>query len=101
MTIRAQARQPGAIPRRWYNGKEAGPLVIPPDKTLVPGDFECEMCHRMVAPKRGAPRKGTCSCTYYRRTTTFIDVLQDEFALKKWDRRMVAYGMSQRPDLVL
>jgi hypothetical protein len=101
MTIRAEARQPTAIPRRWYNGKEAGPLVIPPDKKLVPGDFECEMCHRMVEPKRGAPRKGTCSCIYYRRTTTFIDVLQDEFALKKWDRRMVTYGMSQRPDLVL
>jgi hypothetical protein len=38
---------------------------------------------------------------YYKRTTTFIDVLQDEYLLKQWGKRNVAYGMSQRPDLIL
>lgn len=97
----SRQRQPGEIPRRWYNGKPAGPLVIPPDKKFVPGDFTCEMCGRKTTPNKRRPRKGNCYCTYYKRCTTWIDVLQDEFALKKWDRRMVAYGMSQRPDLVL
>lgn len=79
-----------------------GPLVIPPDRTLTPGGHECGTCGRMVKPKgKAATGKGTCPCVYYRRTTTFIDVIQDEFKLKQWDRRMVAYGMSQRPDLAL
>jgi hypothetical protein len=56
----------------------------------------------MVKPRGKAKTgKGTCKCEYYKRTTTFIDVVQDEFKLKQWDRRMVAYGMGQRPDLVL
>lgn len=92
---------PSEIPRRFYNGKPAGPLLIPPGTTHKPGKFECEMCHRHVEPRKGYPRKGSCRCTYYRRCTTFIDVLQDEFALKRWGQRMVAYGMSQRPDLCL
>jgi hypothetical protein len=36
---------------------------------------------------------------YHKRTTTFIDVLQDEFLLKQWGKRNVAWGMAQRPDL--
>ena len=59
------------------------------------------MCGRLTTPNKRYPRKGNCKCTYYKRCTTWIDVLQDEFGLKKWDRRMVAYGMSQRPDLVV
>lgn len=77
------------IPRdkRW-----GGPLVMPP--TLPePGGVVCKRCARKWAT--------TCTCQYYRRTTTFIDVLQSEWALKAWDRRMVAYGMGQRPDLVV
>lgn len=92
------------IPRhpRW-----GGPLVIPPDATHKPGEHQCPSCRRMVAPNRGKSGKpvktgkGTCKCEYYKRATNFIDVIQDEFKLKQWDRRMVAYGMSQRPDLVL
>jgi len=97
-----QSNGKAEIPRKVYNGKPAGPLIIPPGETHQPGNHECEVCHRHVAPvgrrKRG---KGTCKCTYYKRCTTWIDVLQSEFALKQWDRRMVAYGMGQRPDLVL
>jgi hypothetical protein len=38
---------------------------------------------------------------YYKRTTTFIDVLSDQTALKAWDRRLVATGMAENPELVL
>jgi len=38
---------------------------------------------------------------YYKRTTNFIDVLQDEYKLKEWDRRMVATGMAENPELVM
>jgi hypothetical protein len=37
----------------------------------------------------------------YRRCTTFIDVLEDRFALEKWKQRQVAAGLAARPDLVL
>lgn len=37
----------------------------------------------------------------YRRVTTFIDVLDDRFALELWKQRQVAHGMAMRPDLVL
>lgn len=98
MTIRLERAE---IPRKYYNNKPAGPLVIPPGVQHKPGDHECDICHRRVEPRKGNPRKGSCRCTYYKRCTTWIDVLQSEFALKRWDRRMLAYGMSQRPDLVL
>lgn len=55
----------------------------------------------MVKTDRQFPRKGSCKCLYYKRTTTFIDVLQDEYLLKQWGKRNVAWGMAQRPDLVL
>lgn len=90
------------IPRRKTSfGGEGGPLVIPPGAQHLPGNKKCETCGRMVRKQSGNYRKGTCKCLYYRRTTTFIDVLQDEYLLKQWGNRNVAYGMSQRPDLVL
>jgi len=70
-----------------------GPLVLPVEHKAVPGNRTCSKCGRQW--------KGRCPCLYYKRTTTFIDVIQNEFALKQWDRRLVAYGMGQRPDLVL
>lgn len=39
--------------------------------------------------------------TAYRRVTTFIGVLEDEYKLKEWERRVTAFGMGQRDDLVL
>jgi hypothetical protein len=93
--------QPAEIPRAYYNSRPAGPYVIPPGVKFTEGDHKCSQCGRNVAPRKGSPNKGSCRCVYYKRCTTFIDVLQSEFALKQWDRRMVAYGMSQRPDLVL
>lgn len=90
------------IPRRKTSwGGEGGPLVIPPGAKHIPGKKKCETCGRMVATVKGSPRKGSCKCLYYKRTTTFIDVLQDEYLLKQWGNRNVAYGMSQRPDLIL
>src|SRR6185436_7257076 len=71
-----------------------GPFVIPPDKTVSPGEYKCKSCGRELSVKR-------CPHVYYKRCTTYIDVLQSEFALKAYDRRMVAYGMSQREDLIL
>jgi len=78
-----------------------GPLVLP-DGYTPSGDKTCPLCKRPCRTgRRGTTRPGDCPCIYYKRTTTFIDVLQSEYALKAWDRRMVAYGMSQREDLVL
>lgn len=90
------------IPRRKLaNGKEGGPYVLTPGATRSWGDKKCETCGRMVEPDRKHPRKGKCRCKYYQRTTTWIDVLQDEFLLKMWGNRNVAWGMAQRPDLIL
>jgi hypothetical protein len=79
------------IPRHPVWG---GPLVMPADHTNKPGNRRCKLCGRKWTSVK-------CQCEYYKRTTTFIDVLQDETTLKAWDRRMVAYGMGQRPDLVM
>lgn len=90
------------IPRRKTSfGGEGGPLVIPPGAQHLSGTKKCETCGRMVKKDGKYPRKGSCKCLWYQRTTTFIDVLQDEFLLKQWGNRNVAYGMSQRPDLIL
>jgi predicted RecB family endonuclease len=37
----------------------------------------------------------------YTRCTTFVDVLDDKYNLQKWMQRMVALGLSVRPDLQL
>jgi hypothetical protein len=90
------------IPRRKSpSGGEGGPLVIPPGAQHIPGTKRCGSCGRMVAPLKGSNYKGSCKCLWYQRTTTFIDVLQDEFLLKQWGNRNVAWGMAQRPDLQL
>lgn len=49
----------------------------------------------MVIPPGGGKPKA------YRRCTTFIDVLEDRFALELWKQRNVAQGLAARPDLVL
>lgn len=88
------------VPRRKTSfGGEGGPLLIPPGAQHQSGRKKCETCGRMVATDRKYPRKGSCKCLYYKRTTTFIDVLQDEFLLKQWGKRNTAWGMAQRPDL--
>lgn len=90
------------IPRRkTSSGGEGGPHIIPPGAQHISGKKKCETCGRMVGTAKPAHRKGTCKCLWYQRTTTFIDVLQDEFLLKQWGNRNVAWGMAHRPDLVL
>lgn len=37
----------------------------------------------------------------YTRCTTYIDCLEDKYNLQKWMQRMVALGLSARPDLLL
>src|SRR4051812_961950 len=37
----------------------------------------------------------------YTRCTTFVDCLEDKFNLQKWEKRMVALGLADRPDLLL
>lgn len=37
----------------------------------------------------------------YTRCTTYVDCLDDKFNLQKWQQRMVATGLAQRPDLLL
>lgn len=93
MAVKAEVapdRDRTEIPRhkRWN-----GPLVLPPNHRATPGDKVCDTC--------GRSWKGKCPCVYYKRATNWIDVIENEFALKQHDRRLVAYGMGQRPDLVL
>ncbi len=49
----------------------------------------------LVVPPTGGKPIG------YTRATTYIDVLDDKYNLQKWMQRMVAVGLSQRPDLLL
>lgn len=90
------------IPRRKNsNGTEGGPYVIPPGAEHISGKKKCETCGRYVKTDSRFPRKGSCKCFYYKRTTTFIDVIQDEFLLKQWGTRNAVWGTAQRPDIVL
>jgi hypothetical protein len=47
------------------------------------------------------PAGGGTKRVPYRRTTTFVGVLEDQFNLNQWGRRQVALGLGQRKDLVL
>lgn len=49
----------------------------------------------------GVKHPDTGRLIYYRRCTTFIDVLEDRWALEAWKQRMVAIGLATRPDLLL
>lgn len=62
------------------------------ENTQIPRD---QWGRPMVMPPKGKTR------TAYRRTTTFVKCLDSGAALQKWYGRLVAYGMSQRPDLTL
>lgn len=49
----------------------------------------------LVAPPNGGTR------VPYRRTTTFVDALENTAGLTRWKLRQLASGLSHRPDLVL
>jgi hypothetical protein len=49
----------------------------------------------LVVPPGGGKR------TAYTRCTTFIDCLDDRWALEQWKQRMTAIGIADRPDLLL
>ena len=49
----------------------------------------------MVVPPGGG------KATAYTRCTTYVGVLEDTYNLSRWQQRMVALGLAQRPDLVL
>lgn len=44
---------------------------------------------------------GKDKATAYTRCTTYVGVLEDTYNLARWQQRMVAIGLSRRPDLVL
>jgi hypothetical protein len=48
----------------------------------------------VIPPQGGKP-------VAYTRCTTFIDCIEEKTALVNWQKRMVAIGLSQRPDLLL
>jgi hypothetical protein len=48
----------------------------------------------VIPPQGGKP-------VPYTRCTTFIDCIEEKTALVNWQKRMVAIGLSQRPDLLL
>lgn len=48
----------------------------------------------VVPPTGGKP-------TAYTRCTTFVDCLDDKYNLQRWQQRMVALGIADRPDLLL
>lgn len=48
----------------------------------------------VVPPEGGRP-------VAYTRCTTYVDALEDKYNLSRWQQRMVAIGMADRPDLVL
>src|SRR5689334_2925212 len=48
----------------------------------------------VVPPKGGKP-------VAYTRCTTFVGCLEDTFNLSRWQQRMVALGLNDRPDLLL
>ena len=48
----------------------------------------------VVPPEGGRPMA-------YTRCTTYVGVLEDTYNLSRWQQRMVALGMADRPDLVL
>jgi hypothetical protein len=93
-----QRHQQVEIPR---HPKYGGPYIIPPGVKPTHGNHRCDTCGRMVEPDNRHPKKGKCRCIYYKRTTKWIDVIQDEFLLKRWMGRNIAWGMGQREDLQL
>jgi hypothetical protein len=58
----------------------------------VPGENGTTKCNLCGVHVGGFP---------YQRVTTFIDVLEDTFNLRRYDKRMIARGLALRGDLVL
>jgi hypothetical protein len=50
----------------------------------------------LIIPPGGGPKP-----IAYRRMTKFVDVLEEQYLLNNWHKRMVAIGLSQREDLRL
>lgn len=62
----------------------------------VPGDIARDRWGRpMVVPPTGG------KAVPYTRCTTYVSCLEDTYNLSKWQKRMVAVGLVQRPDLLL
>lgn len=65
--------------------------IVTPEPTIERDRFK----RPLVKPAEGGKPVA------YSRCTTFIDVISDKFNLNQWDKRMVALGLAQRPDLLL
>lgn len=74
-------------------------------KIMTPCIF-CERSGKIPSPKTGKPIKcPACKGegakgSYYTRTTTFIDVLDDKSNLAKWKMRMVLEGIRREPSIL-
>lgn len=64
--------------------------------TTVKAEVERDRWGRpMIVPPGGGKKKA------YQRVTTFVSLLEDTFNLSRWQQRMVALGLADRPDLQL
>lgn len=63
-------------------------------------DFNREQRYKrpLIYP-RGGPEAG--KAIPYRRVTTYVGVVEDMYNLQQWEKRMVALGLADRPDLQL
>lgn len=66
-------------------------LIDPPAPTIPRDKWDRPM---VVPPGGGKP-------TAYTRATVFVDCLDDKYNLQRWQQRMVALGLAERPDLLL
>ena len=66
------------------------------DLTTVRPEIERDRYGRPLIVPPGGGKK-----VAYRRCTTFVGVLEDTYNLSRWQQRMVAAGLADRPDLLL
>ncbi len=69
--------------------------TVDPFDTVTPDIPRDRWSRPLVHPPQGGKR------VPYTRCTTFVDCLDDKYNLQQWEKRMVATGLADRPDLLL
>lgn len=67
-------------------------MFTPPDQLIERDRYGRPMVYPTPDAKKPVP---------YTRCTTFVSTLEDTWNLNRWQQRMVALGLSERPDLLL
>lgn len=83
---------------------EPGAVLTEPAENLFDDPVAVEALPRQARDGYGRPYVAPPEGGYpkpYTRCTTFVDALEDKYNLGLWQQRMVAEGLSMRPDLVL